>query len=364
MGCPSARPTSLSLAARLAPGLRVLAALLVLGALALAPRSARADRNDLRLMGLCDYGGGATCPWVRQTPTSTVVNLDAAAGSRFRSLMSELGVAIAPRLQTPADTLGFAGFQFSAELGMTDISQDKPYWNAIAGVDPSNTRARRPPAFLTTIGAFVRKGMWFPIPSLEWGGGAVNILQSGMWAVQGYVKLALHEGFHSWPLPSIAVRGAFSTLVGTDQADLTVSSFDLVISKAFSLAGAARVEPFAGWDFLFINAHSAVIDATPACDAVRLHNTDPADARAVAMLPASCPAAQAGTWADLGANFTFPNQSVITRNRVYAGLKIRLSILFLVAQAALTPGGRSQDGSAHDQSGSQRSVDVSTGFDF
>ena len=29
---------------------------------------------------------------------------------------------------------------------------------------------------------------------------------------------------------------------------------DVLISKAFSLAGTARFEPFAGWDFLFIDA--------------------------------------------------------------------------------------------------------------
>ena len=40
-------------------------------------------------------------------PTGT--SPDADGQSRFRSLMSELGVAIAPRLMTPADTLGYAG---------------------------------------------------------------------------------------------------------------------------------------------------------------------------------------------------------------------------------------------------------------
>ena len=50
--------------------------------------------------------------------------------------MSELGFAIAPRLMTPADTLGYAGFQFSAELGVTTINPnrkigDRAYWDGI-----------------------------------------------------------------------------------------------------------------------------------------------------------------------------------------------------------------------------------------
>ncbi|MBC8132473.1 MAG: hypothetical protein H7X95_05780 [Deltaproteobacteria bacterium] len=285
--------------------------------------------------------------------------------------MSELGVAIAPRLQTPADTLGFAGFQFSAELGMTQISRDQAFWNGVEGVSPSNPTAARPNRWLTTLGLFVRKGMWFPIPAVEWGLGAVNVLQSGMWALQGTLKLALHEGFHRSPFPSLAVRGGFSHLVGTDQVSLTVSSVDVLLSKAFSLAGTARIEPFAGWNFLFVDARSGVIDATPACDAYALHQTQPSDPRA-GMVAASCPAAQLGTWADLGANFTFPKQDIITRQRLYVGVKLKLAMLFLVAQGAIAPAGKSMGGGgsgsasteARDRSATQRSVDLSAGFDF
>ncbi|MES1204874.1 MAG: hypothetical protein ABUS79_02960 [Pseudomonadota bacterium] len=333
-------------------------------------RLARADRNDLQLINLCDMSGGLECPWVIHSAQGSRVDLDADSGatSRYRSLMSELGVVIAPRLQAPADTLGFAGFQFSVELGTTKISHDKSFWNGTQGVDPLNAGARRPDAWLTTMGLFVRKGMWFPFPSLEWGVGAVNVLQSGMWAIQGYVKLALQEGFHDWPLPSAAVRAGFSQLVGTDQVNLTVGSVDVLLSKAFSVAGTFRLEPFAGWNLLFIDARSGVIDGTPGCDAVVLQQTNPADGAAKAALPDSCDANQAGTWGDLGANFTFPKQDIITRTRFYGGLKLRLAILFLVAQVAVSPAGRSTDDGganlARDGSGTQQSVSMSAGFDF
>jgi hypothetical protein len=337
-------------------------------------RAARADRNDLQLINLCRVSPGGGCPWVSQLGAATTVNpnLDPEATSRFRSLMSELGVVVAPRLQTPADTLGFAGFQFSAELGMTQISRDQQFWDGIQG--NASNRFARPDPWLTTVGAFVRKGMWFPVPALEWGVGAINILQSGMWALQGYVKVALQEGFHDWLLPSIALRAGFSQLVGTDQVSLTVSSIDVLISKAFSVAGTARVEPFIGWNFLFIDARSGVIDGTPSCDAYVLHQAG-TDIRLGASLPPTCPSAQIGTWGDLGANFTFPRQDVIKRDRFYLGVKLKLATLFAVGQIAVARAGRTVDegavpegsGATHgarDGSGTQQSVSLSAGFDF
>ena len=166
------------------------------GGLVLAmPGAARADRNDLRLVNLCDTSQGNGCGWVTQTPTRTTVALDAGANTRFRSLMSELGVVVAPQLQTPADTLGFAGVQVSADVNVTQISSGKAFWNGVEGVQPNNPSLARPPSWLTTVGGFVRKGLPAPIPSLEIGAGAVNVVRSGMWALEGYVKAALMEGF-------------------------------------------------------------------------------------------------------------------------------------------------------------------------
>jgi len=331
---------------------------------------ARAGKNDLALLNFCRPANSALgagiqeCSWVQRDPArgnaiSGQVVPDADAISNFRSLMSELGVVIAPRLQTPADTLGFAGFQFSAELGMTKISRDKPYWDGVEGVSPTNRAAARPDAYLTTVGGFVRKGIWLPLPAFEIGAGAVNVVGSRMFAVQGYAKLGLQEGFHSWPLPSVAVRASASQLVGTDQVDLTVVGIDAVISKAFSVGGTARFEPYGGWNLLFIDARSGVIDATPRCDAFALEH---------ASTPPSAYCGQAGNGNDSFADFTFPHQDLITRQRFFAGFKLKLSVLFLTAEFDLIPVGRSRDDSqmngARDESGQQQSFSLSTGFDF
>ncbi|HVZ74718.1 MAG TPA: hypothetical protein VHJ20_20185 [Polyangia bacterium] len=360
---------------------RVVAAAVAAGwALVVGAGAARADRNDLQLLGLCaphaapgiGAGGAAAqeCSWIQRNDPATSpangrdilgVSLNGDAQTRFRSLMSELGVVIAPRLQTPADTLGYAGFQFSAELGVTKINSGRDYWNGVAGQNPANPAIQRD-SYITTVGGFVRKGLWLPLPAFEFGAGAMSILGSHMYVVQGYAKIALQEGFHGWALPSFAVRGSASQLLGTDQVDLNVYGIDVLLSKAFGIAGTARIEPFVGWNILFIDAQSGVIDATPGCDGVALaaNPTSP---------PAGCSmAAPVNRFNDLNANFTFPQQDVITRQRWSVGFKLKMSVLFLVGEFDLAPAGHSVDSkqpaAARDTSGTQQSYALSAGFDF
>ncbi len=343
--------------------------LLLLAVLALWwPAAARADKNDLDLLNLCPRDGSGQCTWLQKNATGQIsgVQIDRDGISRYRSLMSELGVVVAPRLMTPADTLGYAGFEISAELGMTSINPSRQvggisYWDGISAVDPNSRNAIRPPTTLTTVGGFVRKGLWLPIPAMEFGVGAVSILGSRMYAIQGYAKLALQEGFHDWVLPSLAVRGSASQLLGTSEVSMTVYGVDVLISKAFSLAGTARVEPYFGWNALFIDARNAVLDATPTCDAYQQHET-PAGPTVVG----GCDPASNGTWNDLSANFTFPSQDVIIRYRWSLGIKLKLSVLFLTAEGDLIQHGSSYDSQtgAADASGTQTAFSLSAGFDF
>jgi hypothetical protein len=329
---------------------------------------ARAGKNDLQLLNLCPPDPNTLeCSWVARNAQGQVTGTapDSDGQTRFRSMMSELGVAIAPRLMTPADTLGFAGFQFSAELGVTKINGDRKvggvaYWDGIQKVDATAPLARRPDSYLTTVGGFVRKGLWLPLPAFEFGAGALSILGSRMYVLQGYAKLALQEGFHGWWLPSLAVRGSGSQLLGTSEVDLTVFGVDVIASKAFDVGGTARLEPFVGWSILFIKAHSGVIDATPNCDAFAAPGGPAPNAQ--------CEASQAMSGDDLNANFTFPEQDVITRHRFFGGFKLKLAVLFLAAQAEVAVAGSSRDGSqavgAADRSATQQTYSLSAGFDF
>ena len=347
--------------------------LFAVGVVALAGEGrARAGRNDLRLLNLCPYDPNTLeCSWIHRNGDGSVSDVtppDGDAQSRFRSLMSELGFAIAPRVLTPADTLGFAGFQFSAELGITNINSQRKigspgnelaYWNGVEAINPNSLTARQPDTHLTTVGGFVRKGLWLPLPAFEFGAGALSIVGSRMYVLQGYAKLALQEGFHGWWLPSFAVRGGASQLLGTSEVDLTVYSVDLIASKAFDIGGTARIEPFLGWSVLFIKATSSVIDATPNCDAFASPG-DPTPSP-------QCLASQAaGT--DEKANIQFPEQDVITRQRFFAGFKLKMSVLFLAAQAEFALAGSSRDSMqtarAADRSAAQQTYSLSAGFDF
>ena len=281
--------------------------------------------------------------------------------------MSELGFAIAPRLMTPADTLGYAGFQFSAELGITTINPnrkvgDRAYWDGIAGVEPTNPAAMRPDSHLTTVGGFVRKGLWIPLPAFEFGAGALNIVGSHMYALQGYAKLALQEGFHGWWLPSFAVRGAASQLLGTSEVDLTVYSVDVIASKAFDIGGTARIEPYRRLEHPVHQRAQRRHRRHAGLRRVRVAGWTGAERQ--------CAASQApGGGDDLNANFTFPKQDVITRQRFFGGFKLKLSVVFVAAQvefalAGTQPRQLAGPSGAVDRSSTQQTYSLSAGFDF
>lgn len=337
-------------------------------------RPADAGSNDLNLLNLCRQGtpargvlGGMVpeCAWVRRAGNGIIdgIVFDGEAESRFRSLMSELGVAMAPRLSVPAETLGYAGFSLSGELGGTTISQGKDFWNGVQGVSPLNPSLRRPDGWLTTVGLFARKGLWLPLPAVELGAGFMHLADSRLMSWQGYAKVALHEGFYDFPLPSVAARAGVALVTGSDQARMTVTSLDLMLSKGWGLLKTSRIEPFGGWSFLFIHARASPVDATPSCDAFVVRTARPGD-----MLGDYCAEAQRGTGNDNLANFAFPDQDVITRHRFFGGAKLKFATVFVVAQYEIIPAGRSRDerkpNGARDGSSKQEGLSLSAGFDY
>jgi hypothetical protein len=331
--------------------------------------SASAGRNDLKLVNLCPQAASSAlgvqeCSWVKRDAAGSVtgVNIDSEGRSNFRSLMSELGVVMAPRIPMPADTIGFAGFSISGELGLTQISNNKSYWNGVNAVSPQSPDTARPDSTLSTMGVFLRKGIWFPAPSFELGGGVVNLLNSQMLSWQGYAKFALHEGFHDLPFPSLAVRAAFAYVTGTDQVNLNTTSIDVLVSKGFGVLKTFRIEHFGGWSLLMIKAAGKLIDFTPLCDAHQAALASPGQASG-----GTCALAQSGTANDLLANAAFASQDIITRYRVFGGAKLKFGMLAVMAQYEVYLAGNSRDEnvvSAVDQSGQQRAFSLSTGLEF
>jgi hypothetical protein len=300
---------------------------------------ARADSNDLVLSRL---GTHVTDP---MTGATSVVG-DSLA---FRALASQLGTVLAPQLLTPADSLGFSGFQMTVDYASTTIDHGADYWRAMTGTAPSS---------LQTVGFFARKGLWFPIPSFEFGAGAVHLVDSHMWTGQLYAKVSLHEGYHDLPLPSFSVRGAVSRLMTQRELDLTAASLDLEVSKHVGIGGTWRLDPFAGWDLLMIVPRSEVIDGTP--------NIDPL---------------QPGNESDSFNNFVFKDQDTIYRNRFFLGAKLQYYVFQLTLEAqfalagtsiddrsgtntACAPMAMSDNCDAKDTAKAQTTLAMSAGFDF
>ena len=318
---------------------KALAVLTVVG----LTHAAHADKNDLVLSRLGQ-------------PNSTMTDV-VPFNQDFRSLVSELGVVIAPKLLSPADTLGYSGFQFSAELSYNTINSDARYWCATEESSAcSGAGATKGSDHIDTFSVFARKGIWLPLPSFEVGAGASQVLGSTMWAGQIYGKFALHEGFHDWPIPSVAARGAASRLFGSEQLDLTVASFDISVSKSIGVQGTVNLEPYAGWNYLWIIPRSEVIDKTANVDAF----ADPNDLRN---------------------NFVFPDQDNITRQRLFGGVKVKYYVFALTLEINVALAGSSVDDretnvrcdnqgddeglcDASDQAGSQQSYSASLSMDF
>jgi hypothetical protein len=304
---------------------------------------ALADENDLVLARLSSV----------KSDMSRVI----ADNQAFRSLTSELGVIFTPRNTAPADTLGFSGFQFTSQFSFTTISNEKAFWcateesaNCDAGFDKSG--------IVPTFGLFARKGFWFPLPSFEVGAGAIHILSSRLWSGQAYAKFALHEGYHGWPIPSLAVRGAVGRLFGIEQLDLTNASLDISISKRIGIQGTFSLAPYLGYAFLWIIPRSQVIDKTPNV--------------AVKDNPG-----------DIAMNFVFPDQDNIIRHRVFTGIKAKYYVFAITLEVDVALAGTSVDDrpgvtqscdtapaaekdacDSKDQSGAQPTYSLAVSLDF
>jgi hypothetical protein len=256
---------------------------LLLACVIAGARAARADRNDLVLENLI---GRPPVPGMANDPSDVVRQ------TAYRSLMSELSVVMSPRLGEPADTLGYSGFQLSLDARFTQVTNHADYWQQ--GVEHVSG------SWLSTINMMVRKGLWLPLPSLEIGVGGTKLIDSDIYSVEAYLKVALHEGYRRWPLPSIALKAAVAQVLGTPQVSLTVMSLDLTISKLIPMGGVVKLDPYLGVSTLLSFVRGQVIDTTPNIDAYR----------------------QGPGSTDVNSNATFPDPDTIVRWRLFTGVRL------------------------------------------
>ena len=175
----------------------------------------------------------------------------------FLDFTTQIGFVMAPRLASPAETLGYAGFHVSAMWSGSFVSGDEPYWANTEGAQEGG----QAPSFLQTLQLDVRKGL--PL-SLEVGVNLAWLVDSALFTPGIEVRWALLEGYAS--LPDFAVRAAINHLVGNRDLRLTTLALDAVLSKSFGVAGTVNLAPYAGWSLIMIASSTRVVDPTPLDD--------------------------------------------------------------------------------------------------
>lgn len=359
----------------------------------LTATDARAGDWDINLARLCQIettsGASIECGGGYSSAKYGNVTNVVADNAAFRSLMSELGVVFAPNILSPSDTQGFGGYNFAVELGWTMInpkklSQDQNiqgkhwYWRAAESVssttfkdgtlDPQaldRMKNELPSSFAPTVTVMARKGLWLPVPSFELGVGVRHLIGSRMWGPLVQAKLALHEGYQGWPLPALSIRGTGVRVVGSPDFNLTVGGLDFAISKHLGIGSTFNLTPYAGYQLLWIIADSEVLDATPGVDSMQQ------TAQNVGFDPLEMN--RCGVQ-DCAGNFTFEDQSNITRHRIFFGIKANFYLASLLVEYSMFASGSKSDEVVNratglslkipDDAGTQHNISFSVAMDY
>lgn len=169
----------------------------------------------------------------------------------FEALVTDMGQVIAPKIGSPAETLGEAGFAVNFQTSLSFIPNDEEQWQlAVEDRDPGST------LFMGNLQ--VRKGLPF---SMEMGGNFGYIANSEMFTLGADLKWALNEGFYYFP--DLAIRGSVNTLLGSPDLNLITAGGDMSISKSFGISGVMSLTPYVGYQMLFIIGSSRLLNAYP-----------------------------------------------------------------------------------------------------
>jgi hypothetical protein len=176
---------------------------------------------------------------------------------QFERLVSELGVALAPPLVSPAASFGPSGLALAIDTTVTSIDANGAQWrNGVHG-DPD-------PVLVWTH-ATLRKGLPF---GLEVGANIGRGHATSLWSLGLSVKWAIIEGFRTGVgvLPDVALQASTTRSMGLDDLTLATHSVDLLLSKPLNVGRGYRIAPMLGTQLLFLEVDSGLVDLTPGPD--------------------------------------------------------------------------------------------------
>lgn len=283
---------------------RPVAAALAAGCL-FVPAAARALDNDPALRGFGTYDA-----------QNHTVETDQAG---FRRYVRELGMAMAPKLLAPAETLGLNGFAFSlGQYSATNIDESSEHWKKGTEQTLAETTAHesapelngeaQAPGMLHTLDFRVRKGLPY---SLEIGSAITWLVNSELFAWGAELKWALNESVEAFPI-DVAVQAAVNRCFGSTELDLTTVGLNFILGKGFGAGGVVHLAPYMAYNPVFVFAESNVLDTTPGTN-------EELDAR------------------DRGSSFVLASEDV-TLHRFALGTRFAASVLSITPEVVLTKG--------------------------
>jgi len=171
----------------------------------------------------------------------------------FKNLSRDLGLAISYVPLATAEPLGgvLPHIDLGVEATSTSIDNNASYWTKISNV-PGNSSI---PSSLVMPKIHLQVGL--PIIPIDLGIVYAEVPSTDIKYTGYEVKWSILQG--STVSPAIALRGAYTTLTGVTDLDISTKSADLSISKGF-----AMFTPYAGYGMVWIESKekSSVVTLT------------------------------------------------------------------------------------------------------
>lgn len=159
----------------------------------------------------------------------------------FKDLSETIGILISYKPLAPAEPLGILGFDFGVEVTAVDVDQDASFLTeAILDTNP--------PSYFVFPKLHAQKGLPFAV---DVGLIYAKVQSSNISLIGGEVKWAILKG--SVATPALALRGSYTTLLGVDSLDLSTYGIDLSMSKGF-----AFLTPYVGVGQVWIQSEPNV----------------------------------------------------------------------------------------------------------
>jgi hypothetical protein len=167
--------------------------------------------------------------------SSKLDNLGALNQNQFRLLSEDLTAALSYKALTPAEPLGFPGFDLGVEVESTQVQNTQVLDLATSGSAPSSL-------IVPKLHAYVGLPLGFDVGAFY-----SEIPDSNMKLWGAELRYAIIKG--DTATPAVAIRADYTQLQGVNQLNFDTTGVDVSISKGF-----AFVTPYAGIGEVWANS--------------------------------------------------------------------------------------------------------------